>query len=546
MVSSDQKLYKLKSELHKLIQSGQFKKAEKLYPRIKSREIKDIELWRLFAGIHSQRGNFSEIAHCCRNILKTTPDDFQIIYNLAAALQNLGQIDEAITHYEKCIATKPDYINAYANCAQLYYLTGNIEKSVIYYRRTLEYIDTPELRTQYSQSLMARAEYDDAILQLTYVLTNNPDNQKALFLIAQCYYETKNYVDSEKYYLQLLALDRKNIKVINNLGRIYDETGEYSRAIEKYNQAIKIDNSIATIYLNLGKVLVKIENLSDAEKNFAHCIKLNPEHPEAYFNLGKLLNEKDEPEKAKEYFIKALTTDIFEHMEKPEEFILAVKYFISNLDDPDLFDDDKKAFVADLFDGYAEKFDKHLVDGLQYKTPEIINDLITTHVIKNDNSSLDLGCGTGLCCKYLKPCSTSIIGVDLSPKMISKARNLGCYDNLIVGEITEVVNKLNEKFDLIVAADVFVYIGSLDDIFHACNKKINKNGYFIFSTESLSDDINDNFRLYDSGRYKHSTKYVNQLVASHNFKIVEQLFCPLRKENNKDVNGCITVLTKEN
>ena len=544
MAPSDQKLYKLKSDLLKLIQSGQFKKAEKLYPRIKGHEIKDAELWRLFAGVHSQRGNFSEIVHCCSNILKINPDDFQITYNLAAALQNLNRTDEAIAYYEECIAIKPDYINAYANCALLYYLTGDIEKSVMYYRRVLENIDTPELRIQYSQSLMASTDHKNAILQLKYILSNNPNNKKALFYIAQCFYETQNYADSEKYYQQLLTLDENDIKVINNLGRLYDETGKAELAVEKYRQAIKIDNSIATIHLNLGKALVKIENLVEAEKAFIRCIELAPEHPEGYFTLGKLYNEKDQTETAKEYFIKALATDVPRYMEKPDEFILAVKYFISNLDNPELFNEDKKAFVADLFDGYADKFDKHLVEGLQYKTPEIINDLIATHVTKTDNNTLDLGCGTGLCCQYLKPCSRNIIGVDLSSKMVDKARDLDCYDSLIVGEITEVVNNLDQELDLVIAADVFVYIGSLDDIFHACSKKMSDNSYFIFSTELLAEDIENNFRLYDSGRYKHSTKYINQLISKYNFKRIEQHFCVLRKENGKDVNGCITILKK--
>jgi len=543
MAFTDQKLHNLKSNLLKLVQSGQFKKAEKLYPRIKKQKIQDADLWRLFAGIHSKRENLSELVYCCKKILKINPDDFQTAFNLGATLQNMNHIDEAIKQYEDCITINPDYPNTYANCAHLYYLAGNPEKSVTYFHKALENLDSHELRMQYAQALAASGDYENALQQLKYVYENNTENNKALFLIAQCYYETRNYNESEKYYLMFLEVDTKNIKAINNLGRLYDETGRHEKAIKKYIEAIEIDGSIATIYLNLGKVYIKTRNIPEAKKAFLCSIKLDPQHPESYFNLGKLYGEINDTDKAKEYLTKALDMDIPGHMEKAGEFILAVKYFLSNIDDPDTFNEDKKAFVADLFDGYADKFDEHLVEGLQYKTPQIINDLLTSHVTKIDNATLDLGCGTGLCCKYLKERSAHITGVDLSAKMIDKARELGCYDELIVGEITEVVNNANEMLDLIVAADVFVYIGSLEDIFLACSSKMNKNGYFIFSTEHLTGEQED-FRLFDSGRYKHSNIYLNQLLSNNNFELVEHNFCTLRKENGRNVEGCVTILRK--
>jgi len=544
MAISKQKLHSLKNDLIKFIQSGQFKKAEKLYPSVRGREIQDAELWRLFASVHAQRGNIAEIAYCCKNIIKTCPEDHLTAFNYGAALQNLERNDEAIQQYENCIKISPGYINAYTNCAYLYLLTGHPEKAANYYRRSLESNETPELRIQYGQALIASDNREIALQQFNYVLHNNPEDRHALFSTAQCYYEMRDYTDSEKYYLKFLSLDSKNINAINNLGRLYEETGKYELAIEKYQQAIEIDSSIAIIHNNLGKALVKMGNLIEAEKEFDRCVQLAPEYPETYFNLGKLYNDKSDIKKAKEYFSKALSMDIEKSMEKPDEFVLAVKYFLSNLDSPESFDEDKKAFVANLFDGYANKFDLHLVQGLQYKTPEIINELMLSHISKKDNITLDLGCGTGLCCKYLSKQSTHITGVDLSPGMIDKARELDCYNDLVVGEISEFINTSDRTFDLVVAADVFVYIGVLKDIFHACSNNMSSNAYLIFSTEHLPDEANENYRLLESGRYKHSNTYINQLSSDYDFALIDRKFCTLRKENGKDVKGCVVVMRK--
>ena len=212
----------LKNDLISLIQARQFKKAEKLYPRYKDKKILDADIWKYFAGIHSKRGNTNELIACCKKILDINPHDLVTSYNLAAALQNINRLDDAIIQYEKCIAIDPNHIKATLNCAQLYQLKGDADKSAIYYGKSLKKTDTPEIRLLYGQALMNSGDNEKALVQLKYILSKDSDNKKALFLIAQCYNEIRNYVESEKYYLRILQLDKDNFNVINNLGRVYE------------------------------------------------------------------------------------------------------------------------------------------------------------------------------------------------------------------------------------------------------------------------------------------------------------------------------------
>ena len=53
-------------------------------------------------------------------------------------------------------------------------------------------------------------------------------------------------------------------------------------------------------------------------------------------------------------------------------------------------------------------------------------------------------------------------GVDISPKMIEIAGKKGLYDALLSGDIHVVLNDLDRRsYDLIIAADVFTYIGDI-------------------------------------------------------------------------------------
>lgn len=533
---------KLKDDLIQITQSGQLRKAEKLYARYKNEVITDVGIWHIFAGVNSEKNKYDDVLHCCKNILQLAPNNFQIMYNAGVASQNLSDFDNAIAYYENCIRVNPEYINAYNNCAFVYELTGNFEKAIAYYQRVLKSNDSPELRIQLGRTLANSGDIRSALSQFHYVYDKNPNNEMALFQIARLHYETNNYTESEIYYQKLLSTNGNNSTVLNNLGRLYEETGDIDKAIDYFQLAIEKDNTIALLYRNLGKALLKKKQLDKAEKAFKQSLDIEP-HPESYFNLGKIYAENDDLDTARGYFEKALNMEIPADVEKPDKFQLAVKYFLSSVNDPDRFNQDKKSFVADLFDGYADKFDSHLVNNLEYKTPELIRIIFEQTVTSKTNNIVDLGCGTGLCAHFLKPYADHLVGIDLSQKMIEKADELGLYDQLIVGEITEEINSLDMEIDVVVAADVFVYVGGLKDIFTACSQKMKVDSIFIFSTETTIDDTEE-YKLYDSGRYKHSTDYLDRISSETGFSVIQHKECDLRKERGIAVKGLISLIKK--
>ena len=185
------KIQKIKSELLSCIQQGQYKKIERLYPKYKNSEIDDVEFWRYFAAAHSERNNLNELAHCCRKILKITPDDFQTSYTLGAALQNTNNFEEAIKQYEHCLSINPQYFNAIVNCANLLFASNQFARSADYFSKAITLSDTLDLRMQYGEALLSSGTTEQALIQLKYILSQQPDNKKALFLTAKAYYESK-------------------------------------------------------------------------------------------------------------------------------------------------------------------------------------------------------------------------------------------------------------------------------------------------------------------------------------------------------------------
>jgi predicted TPR repeat methyltransferase len=206
--------------------------------------------------------------------------------------------------------------------------------------------------------------------------------------------------------------------------------------------------------------------------------------------------------------------------------------------------------VADLFERYAERFDDHLRGTLRYGVPELLADAVAAALTSDSKGRsdepnrrldvFDLGCGTGLCGPLLRPMAATLVGVDLSPAMIERARGRGAYDRLEVGELTDALRKSPRAWDLLAAADVVIYTGDLSPFFEAAGAALRPGGLLAFSVEAGGGD-----RYYlqaASRRYAHSEPYLRRLASIHGFDVVAFNPIPIRLEKGKPVPGYLLVL----
>jgi predicted TPR repeat methyltransferase len=142
-------------------------------------------------------------------------------------------------------------------------------------------------------------------------------------------------------------------------------------------------------------------------------------------------------------------------------------------------------YVKDMFDRFAESFDKVLTN-LEYNAPQQIQSIVEDlhqHTDPQTLSIVDAGCGTGLCGHYLKPLASQLIGVDLSPGMLHRAKYRDQYDELIEQDLNEYFRQVSNKCDLIVSADTLCYFGNLLDFLQLSYKALTAGGCIIFTAE---------------------------------------------------------------
>lgn len=556
----------------------------------------------LLAAIHAQRQDFPRVAEHCRNVIKRQPGNAAAHFNLGLACQSMGKPDLAAEAYRNAIARQPGYPAALVNLAAVMLDTGNKDEALSCAeaalaaapnlpaahlikgramllggqgQAALEYLhearrrfgDTPEINVNIAQCRKALGHVDEAREMLTEVARTAPGYAPAwvelghlerqaeryadaaqhyeraarlrptpdvLFNLAHCLYAADWVEPARRLYHELLEKDPDNVLVHNNLGRLYERLGQLESAERHLRRAVELQPGRAVPHCNLGRVLYGQGDYAAARKEFELAVAAEPDYFEGHYGRGQALCELGEYELAVESFkaAQALKPDLTE-----------AKYYIASLGHEGASDADRQEYIAGLFDQYAEKFDHELVGRLKYGIPEEMFDAMQALLPPADGQYdiLDLGCGTGLCAPLFRPIARHMTGVDLSSRMIEKARARNLYDELEVDDVTKFMERATRRYGIIIAADVFVYLGDLSATFAAVHSALEPSGYFVFSTETSPGE---GFLLHGTGRHTHSKKYIAELAHSTGFSTIKSIDCSVRLEYGKPAPGTVYVLQK--
>lgn len=200
-----------------------------------------------------------------------------------------------------------------------------------------------------------------------------------------------------------------------------------------------------------------------------------------------------------------------------------------------------RAYVRTLFDQYAARFDGELRDALHYRGPELLRRAIDK-VFGADRRfarALDLGCGTGLMGEVMRGRTEELVGVDLSPAMLAAAEQRRIYDRLAIDDLVSFLATEERQFDLIVAADVFVYLDDLAPVLHLAARRLAASGAIAFSVETHAGH---GVILRDTLRFAHGEPHVRAAAAEAALDVAYLAKGSTRIEKNSPVEGLLAVL----
>lgn len=359
-------------------------------------------------------------------------------------------------------------------------------------------------------------------------MTTPPDINQAL-AEARSLRDAGRTADAIAAVATILQAEPDHVAALRLHGALALRAGNHQAAVDALTHASALAPTNADILLERGNALLTNRRPEQAATVFQHALALRPRDAAAFRGLAQSQLALSQPTEALENFRKALA--ILPYDNYAAHMVAALSGETSR---------GAQAYVADLFDEYADTFDEHLTGTLEYRVPQALHDLLSPHLPRA--TLLDLGCGTGLVGAQLHHLVPVMDGVDISREMTAKAEHRGIYRHLRTGDLVTTMTTdmaLAGPYDLITAGDVLGYLGPLETTFAAVRQRLASEGLFAFSVETI-DGTAPFIRA--SGRFAHPDAYILALAAEHGFAVIEQRATILRQERDQPIAGMLYLL----
>ncbi|PKO57492.1 MAG: hypothetical protein CVU25_07895 [Betaproteobacteria bacterium HGW-Betaproteobacteria-19] len=435
--------------------------------------------------------------------LDELPSEMKVDDALAFAtrLHRIGELDAAETVYRRVLEAVPDHPDALNFLGIARHQRGHTGEAIALMQRSLELQpDATGVWNNLGNILLDRGRFDDAAALYERCVELNPDDPVVHNNLGVLRRSQGRVVEAEAAYRRVLELDPKNIDAHNNLGNLLADIGRIEEAVRHYCESIALMPSNPDARKMLGYAYYMLGRFDEATAFYRAWVAEEPDNPTARHHLAACTGE-NVPERA---------TD---------------------------------TYVESVFDSFADSFDAKL-SALTYRAPQLVAEAVDQVYGKGGQALdiLDAGCGTGLCGPLLAPHARSLVGIDLSAPMLSKARERKVYDQLIKAELTAFLEgAAASSHDLVVSADTLCYFGALDAVFAGVHHVLKAEGVLVFTVELLdaAENADCSYRLAPHGRYVHHPQYVVAALEAAGFGEISRTEAALRNEGGKPVPGLL-------
>lgn len=404
------------------------------------------------------------------------------------------------------------------------------------------------------------------------VLEANPHQPDAWHLQGVLSHQMGDSETALQWIRKSLEIDPRQPGAHNNLGNILAALGRADEALASYDAAIAVQPGYAQAHHNRGNVLADLRRTSEAIGSYQQVLTIQPDDETArralaamyekterwedacqqyrwlvehqprskygYLRLGQALRKLNRLDEAREVYRQWLEVE-------PGDAL--ARHFLAACGEGPPPARATDEYVRAAFARAADEFDDRLAE-LSYRVPGLIQEAVRE--LRGPEATAlwdvaDLGCGTGLCAPGLRPIAGRLVGMDLSPEMLAKARGKELYDELVEGELTEFLQQRPAAFDLLVSGDTLIYLGQLEPLFGAAAQALRQGGALIVTVERKTDvGSSADFVLNRHGRYAHRADYVLRVLSAAGFDVLTSREEVLRLEADVPVPGLLVVAKK--
>jgi Tfp pilus assembly protein PilF len=169
-----------------------------------------------------QLGYWKDDETLFRRAVQITENNHLAHLNLGEALEEKGQVDEAIKEFREALRIAPGHL---------------------YYLNTL------------GAALAGQGRTDEAISEFREAIRRDPTYAEAIYNLGNALREAGRIEEAISQYKEAIRLRPQNIEAHSNLGTLYAVTGEIDNAIREFQEAVRLNPRSVVLSNNLARAM---------------------------------------------------------------------------------------------------------------------------------------------------------------------------------------------------------------------------------------------------------------------------------------------------
>ena len=267
-----------------LISKGRVNDALKLAVRLCKQVPDSADNWLLQASASAQLGDMNNVVLCCQHVASIDPHNLSAHYNMAVALQHLGQFERALQAYRAALDIDIDsdnsqLLNGIALCHLRLGLTAEA----------------------HSQAKSAEAHYLKA-------LEATPELASARGQLGRLLSALGRYTEARSHFERLLQTNPADFEIVSALSLSYEQEGEYDKAVEILDPFMDKHTHSAPIALAFAALAIHQHKETEAIAHLQTSLDRTESQPyvtDIHFALGKLLDRDNAYDDAFQHYAQA-------------------------------------------------------------------------------------------------------------------------------------------------------------------------------------------------------------------------------------------------
>mmetsp|Transcript_25376 Transcript_25376/g.80108 ORF Transcript_25376/g.80108 Transcript_25376/m.80108 type:complete len:549 (+) Transcript_25376:2783-4429(+) len=228
----------------------------------------------------------------------TVPADHQlsVASNLGLALQNVGQLDEALSWFDKVLRAHPSNADAHHNRGNVLYLQQRHAEAADAFGRAVALVPT-DAESVFNQgnALAKMGHHAAAAAAFASVLRLTPRDAHASYNYANSLSAAGNTAEAISAYKATLRLSPQHSAAQTNLGLQLSAAGRYTEAAAALATAVELAprDSASHVALGYARKSDPAATPGGAEEAFRAALALEPTLSSAYLGLASVLKATD-------------------------------------------------------------------------------------------------------------------------------------------------------------------------------------------------------------------------------------------------------------